>query len=73
MIYDELVVCELTILQRLLYEGTEDAYRLARLRNASEDWTDRYRALHRELGLLFIEAGTELISRIDASRQPQAA
>jgi hypothetical protein len=73
MMYDELTNCELTVLQSMLYEGTEDAYRLARLESVPPDWINRYRHLHRDLGLLFIEAGTELISRIDVSRQPQAA
>jgi hypothetical protein len=73
MTYHELTVRELTALQSMLYEGTEDAYRLAHLAGFPADWTDRYRRLHRDLGLLFIEAGTELISRIDASSQRQAA
>jgi hypothetical protein len=73
MMYDKLTSCELTVLQSMLYEGTEKAYCLARYHGFTPDWSVRYRWLHRDLGLLFIEAGTELISRIDASRQPQAA
>jgi hypothetical protein len=73
MKYHQLTVRELTVLQSMLYEGTEDAYRLAHVRGFPAGWTDRYRQLHRDLGQLFIEAGTELISRIDASARQQAA
>jgi hypothetical protein len=71
--YDNLSSCELMRLQSMLCEGTEDAFRLASLQSVAKDWTDRYRQLHRDLAMLFIEAGTELIFRIDATRQPQPA
>jgi hypothetical protein len=73
MMYEQLTLCELTALQSMLYEGTGDAYRLARFEGVAKEWTDRYRSLHQDLGLLFIEAATQLISRIHAGRQPQAA
>jgi hypothetical protein len=73
MMYHELTDHELTVLQSMLYEGTEETFRLAHSPDFPADWTDRYRPLHRDLGLLFIEAATELISRIDANSQPQAA
>jgi hypothetical protein len=69
--YDLLTTDELTMLQRMLYDGTEEAYKVTRSRDEEPDWPGRYRPVHRELGHLFIEAGTELVERLDT--HPTAA
>jgi hypothetical protein len=69
--YDLLTTAELTVLQKMLYDGTEDAYRVTRSGDEELGWTDRYRPVHREVGRLFIEAGTELVERLDV--HPKAA
>jgi hypothetical protein len=63
--YDLLTTTELTVLQSMLFEGTENAYRVASVREANPRWTANYRPVHVELGNLFIEAGTELLLRLD--------
>ena len=63
--YDALTTSELTVLQSMLFEGTEDAFRIACLQDGEPNWTGQYRPVHRELGHLFIEAGTELLLRLD--------
>ena len=63
--YDLLTTKELTVLQSMLFEGTEDTYRLARLQEADPRSMEFYRSVHAELANLFIEAGTELLQRLD--------
>jgi hypothetical protein len=63
--YDALTLRELAVLQELLYEGSEEAFRVTSSRGSDQDWFDHYRPLHSEIGHLFIEAGTELLERID--------
>lgn len=63
--YDLLTTAELKVLQSMLYEGAEEAYRLVA---SSRDFPRQYpefRATHREIALEFIEAGTELLKRLD--------
>lgn len=65
--YDLLTDYELTVLQRLLFNGTEDAF------HAGEEQAARHTAgiarveemcdTHREIAALFLEAGTELLCR----------
>ena len=69
--YELLSTTELNVLQSMLFEGTEDAYRLASIKDGNPGWVAHYRPVHRELGQLFIEAGTELLERLD--HQVQAA
>jgi hypothetical protein len=71
--YDALTFRELSILQSILYEGTEEAFNVANLRRSDPDWFGRYRPVHSEIGHLFIEAGTELLFRIDSKHSVQAA
>src|SRR5487761_1583896 len=63
--YDLLTTTELTVLQSMLFEGTEEACRTAALKGDDPDWVEQYRPTHREIAHLFIEAGTELIRRLD--------
>jgi hypothetical protein len=63
--YDLLTTAELTVLQSMLYEGTEEAYFVADVKRDDPDWTDHYRPAHRDIALLFIEAATELVNRLD--------
>jgi hypothetical protein len=70
--YDLLTMRELTVLQSMLFDGTEDTYRLARIKNGNPGWMAHYRPVHTELGNLFIEAGTELLQRLDQQLQPAA-
>jgi hypothetical protein len=69
--YELLSTTQLNVLQSMLFEGTEDAYRLASIKDGNPGWAEHYRPVHRELGHLFIEAGTELLERLD--HQVQAA
>jgi hypothetical protein len=71
--YDELTFRELTVLQDMLYEGTEEAFRIANVRCSDPGWFNHYRPVHSEVGILFIEAGTELLHRIDNQHDAQAA
>jgi hypothetical protein len=63
--YDLLTTAELIVLQSMLFEGTEDAFRLAKLPDGNPGRAEYYVPVHQELGLLFIEAGTELLLRLD--------
>jgi hypothetical protein len=63
--YDMLTIGELIVLQSVLFEGTEDAYRIADPRQLGQPQAGPYREVHNELGNLFIEAGTELLHRLD--------
>jgi hypothetical protein len=71
--YDALTFPELTVLQSMLYEGTQNTFSVANLRRSDMARFNRYMSVHRELGLLFIEAGTELLERIDNEHRAQAA
>jgi hypothetical protein len=63
--YDLLTTAELNVLQSMLFEGTEDAFRIASIMDGNRGRAQRYAAVHRDLGYLFIEAGTELLVRLD--------
>jgi hypothetical protein len=63
--YDLLTTAELNVLQSMLFEGTEDAFRIASITDGNPGWAQRYGPVHRDLGYLFIEAGTELLVRLD--------
>lgn len=63
--YDTLTAAELNVLQSMLFEGTEDAYRMARFTGGTLGLAKRYGPVHRELGHLFIEVATELLVRLD--------
>jgi hypothetical protein len=63
--YEALTTTELIVLQSMLFEGTEDAFMLADLKREDPDWYQVYRPAHREIAGLFLEAGTELITRLD--------
>ena len=63
--YDVLTAAELNVLQSMLFEGTEDAYSMARITGGNPGLSQRYGPVHRELGHLFIEVGTELLLRLD--------
>ncbi|MGD0602530.1 MAG: hypothetical protein ABSA53_02885 [Streptosporangiaceae bacterium] len=71
--YDSLTFGELTALQDMLYEGTEKAYRVASFGYSEPSQFDHYRLVHLDIGRLFIEAGTELLRRIDNQYSEQAA
>jgi len=63
--YDRLIIRELTTLQSILFEGTEDAYRTAHLTCDDPDLVGHYHLVHQEIAHLFIEAATELLERLD--------
>jgi hypothetical protein len=63
--FDTLTTTELTVLQGMLYEGTTESYRVTRLGLQNAGWFAAYRPVHSEIGQLFIEAGTELVGRLD--------
>jgi hypothetical protein len=63
--YDLLTTKELTVLQSMLFEGTEEAYGAVCAGYDAPTWTAQYYPVHGELGQLFIEAGTELLLRLD--------
>lgn len=63
--YDLLTMKELALLQSMLFEATEDAFNTVTAKNGNPAWFVRYRPFHRELGDLFIEAGTELMFRLN--------
>lgn len=63
--YDLLTTGELAVLQSMLYESAEDMYRVTELNLDAPVGATLYRPAHREIALLFIEAATELVSRIE--------
>lgn len=65
--YDLLTTGELIVLQNMLYRGTKAAYRTARLKGRDPAWFEDYRPVHTEVAHIFIEAGTELVRRLDRS------
>jgi hypothetical protein len=56
---------ELTVLQSMLYEATEETFHAASILTGHPVWTESYHPLHQEVAQLFIEAGTELLVRLD--------
>jgi hypothetical protein len=69
--FDMLTTTELTVLQSMLFEGTEEACRVADLNRTDADSFRSYRPVHSEVGLLFIEIGTELLGRLDAEAEAE--
>lgn len=67
--YEMITTSELTVLQSMLFEGTEDIYRFAKLVSNDLELAARCRATHREIAHLFIEAGSELVVRLDERLQ----
>jgi hypothetical protein len=66
--YDKLTFRELTVLQSMLYEGTEQAFSIADRLRSEPEWFSRYRPTHSEIAELFIEAATELLDRMELDR-----
>lgn len=64
--YEALTLNELNTLQSMLYEGTQIARDVAEDESADADCFRRYAQVHAEVGRMFIDAGTELVGRIDA-------
>lgn len=71
--YSALTFRELLVLQRMLYEGTEEAYLVANLLGPDPDWFGYYRPVHWELVHVFIEVGKELLCRIEKKDLLRAA
>jgi hypothetical protein len=65
--YDPLTTTQLTVLQKMLFEAVEEAYRLINVQDGDPTWMERYHPMHQELGHLFIEAGEELLVRLNRS------
>jgi hypothetical protein len=63
--YDSLTTKELTVLQDVLFGATEEAYGFVNVQDGDDTVLERYHPLHRELALMFIEAGEELLTRLD--------
>jgi hypothetical protein len=63
--YEMLTTRELTTLQSIFYEATENVYRAVSAKDGCSEWIRHYGPVHLELGHLFIEAGTELLQRLD--------
>ncbi len=55
---------ELSILQDMLYDGTEDVFSFSDLGYDNLDWVCCYRPLHSEIAQLFLEAASELRNRL---------
>jgi hypothetical protein len=64
-VYDMLDTRELTVLQSMLYEATEEAFRIVCEDDLKLDSAQDYRAIHWEIAHLFIGAATELVDRLD--------
>jgi hypothetical protein len=58
---------ELTVLQSMLYEATEETFRTANILTGHPVWTESYGPLHQDVAHLFMEAGNELLLRLDLS------
>ena len=63
--YEALSMTELTALQDMLYTATERAYWVLNLAPVNHGWLARYWPLHTEIAWLFLEAGEELLGRLD--------
>lgn len=66
--YDLLTIGELTVLQSMLYQSAEDMYQVTELNLDTLVGAKLYRPAHQEIALLFIEATTELVARIEPDR-----
>jgi hypothetical protein len=71
--YMMLTTAELTVLQNILYEGTEEAYQVTGLGQHDPHWFDTYRPVHAEVGRLFLAVGQELLTRLDREHRTVAA
>jgi hypothetical protein len=67
--YDMITTSELIVLQNMLFESAEGLYRVAGLTSDDLELAALYRATHKEIAHLFIEAGSELIVRLDEQLQ----
>jgi hypothetical protein len=63
--YDLLTTNELNILRSMLYRAAEEAYWVAGSRLDDPYWTGQYRPVHKDIALLFLDAGGELVRRLD--------
>jgi hypothetical protein len=63
--YGPLTTAELAVLKSVLFEGSEEAYRVACVSRTDPGWAEHRQPVHRELAQLFMEAGTELFLRLD--------
>lgn len=70
--YDALTFRELSVLLDMLYDGSEEAFHIANILRSDPDWFNHYRPLHSDIGLLFIEVGTELLERMDSEHIERA-
>ena len=64
---------ELTALQEALYTATERAYWVVNLAPDNRGWLAWYRPVHTEIARLFLEAGEELLDRLDNAQKLTAA
>jgi hypothetical protein len=63
--YDLLTTNELNTLRGMLYEAAEEAYWVAGCKVDDPYWTGRYQPVHQDIALLFLDAGGELVQRLD--------
>jgi len=70
---DRLTEKELCVLQSMLYEATEEAYKMAELGRGDRGWFSRYQGVHAEVGQLFIDTALVLIDRLNHDREAQPA
>jgi hypothetical protein len=63
--YDLLTTRELTVLQNALFAAAEEAYWIVNAQDGDNTCFESYRLMHREIAHLFIEAGVELLIRLD--------
>ena len=73
LMYDALSTTELTALQEVLYTATERAYWVLNLAPQNHGWPARYWPVHTETARLFLEAGEELLDRLDNTHKMTAA
>ncbi len=67
--YDALSTTELTALQDMLYTATEKAYQMTHVTPADQTRLGH----HAEIARLFLEAGQELLNRLDRAHEMTAA
>lgn len=63
--YDSFTTTELTMLQDVLFRAVEEAYWIINVEDSDPGCFERYHPVHRELAHLYIEAGEELLARLD--------
>jgi hypothetical protein len=63
--YDSLTTKELTALQNVLLGAVDEAYCVGTAEDGGDAWLERYYPIHQEFGELFIEAGEELLVRLE--------